>query len=87
MWYQEEIEGSVNNFSLLNEALINVCSLWRVGDCGIHAHLEESLSYTLVDNDQSMFWECWILVFVKAILHLDNLVELLKLVTDDLGSH
>jgi len=34
-----------------------------------------------------MLWERWILGWVKAIFLLNNLVELLKLVTDDLGSH
>lgn len=70
---------------MLDEALINVSTLWRVADCFIHAYLEESLSNTLVDNDQSFIWK---FAFVSILVfHRDNLVELLKLVTDDLSSH
>lgn len=86
MRHQEEIEGSIDDFGLLNEAVINVGTLWRVGNGGVHSLLEESLSNTLVDDDQSMLWKSWI-VCLKTILLLDNLVELLQLMADNLGSH
>ena len=52
MWYQEEIESAIYNLRLLDEAVIYVGSLWRIGDTGWGAsiHLEESLSYSLVNN-------------------------------------
>jgi len=48
--------------------------------------LEESLSNTLVDDDQGMLWKIRI-IWLESILLLDNLVKLLKLMADDLGSH
>jgi len=86
MRHQEEIEESIDDFGLLNEAVINVGTLWRVGNGGVHSLMEESLSNTLVDDDQGMLWKAWVVCF-KAILLLDNLVELLKLMADNLGSH
>ena len=83
MRHQEEIEGSIDDFGLLNEAVINVGTLWWVGNGGVHSLLEESLSNTLVDDDQGMLW----MFLIFAILSLDNLVELLKFVANDLGSH
>ena len=53
---QEEIKGSVDDLRLLNETVIYVGSLWRVGDGSVHALLEESLSDSLVDNNQGMLW-------------------------------
>ena len=84
---QEEIEGSVDYLGLLNETVVDVGSLWRVGNGGVHAHLEESLSNTLVDDDEGVLWQRWLLLAVDGVLLLNNLVELLKLVADDLGSH
>jgi hypothetical protein len=61
MWYQEEIKCSVNNFRLLDEAIVNISSLGRISDHSIAmstflaTHLEESLPNSLVDNDQSDF--------------------------------
>ena len=49
------------------------------------AHMEESLSDTLVDNYQRVLWK--ILFLCVTVLFTDNLVELLEFVTDDLGSH
>jgi hypothetical protein len=82
---QEEIKGSVDDLRLLNETVINVGTLWRVSNGSVHALLEESLSHTLVDNNQGMLWQWrWIICFV---LLLDDLTELFKLVTDYLSSH
>jgi len=86
MRHQEEVECSIDNLSLFNEAVINVGTLWRIGNGGIHALLEESLSNTLVDDDQGMLWKIRI-IWLESILLLDNLVKLLKLMADDLGSH
>jgi hypothetical protein len=82
---QEEIERSIDNFRLLNKAVINIGSLWRIGNGGLTL-LEESLSNTLVDNDQGMFWKGWI-ICLEAILLLDNLGQLLQLMADNLSSH
>ena len=57
---QEEIEGSVDNLRLLNKTVVNVSSLWRVGNCSVHAHLEESLSNTLVDDNECVFRQLWV---------------------------
>jgi hypothetical protein len=82
---QEEIERSIDNFRLLNKAVINIGSLWRIGNGGLTL-LEESLSNTLVDNDQRMFWKGWI-ICLEAILLLDYLGQLLQLMADNLSSH
>ena len=86
MRHQEEIEASILNSGLLNKALIDIGTLRRVGNLGILAGLEESLSNTLVDNDQGMLWKLS-LWDVTTIFCNNNLVKLLKLVADDLGSH
>jgi hypothetical protein len=57
---QEEIKCSVDNLRLLNETVVNVSSLWRVGNRSLNAHLEESLSNTLVDDDESVSREIWV---------------------------
>jgi hypothetical protein len=51
---EEEVEGTVNDLGLLDEALVHVGSLWRVGDALVWTHVEEALSYPLVDDDQSV---------------------------------
>lgn len=54
--YKEEVELSVLNFTLLNEAGIDVSALRRVLDelvaLGSLSLLEESLAHALVDNDE-----------------------------------
>ena len=58
MRHEEEVEATLNNFGLLNEAVINVGTLRRVEDVsGVRAWvfsslLEESLSHTLIDDDE-----------------------------------
>ena len=47
---QEEIEFSIDNFGLLNEAVVNICTLGRVQNLALGL-LEESLTDTLVYND------------------------------------
>ena len=61
--------------------------MWRVSDAGVCTHLEESLPDSLVDNDQRVLRQRWLLGSVEAVLLLHDLVELLELVADDLGSH
>lgn len=87
VWNQEKVEGAVNNFSLLDETVIHISSLWRVCDGGVATHLEESLPNSLVYNDEGVFGEYWVLLPVDAVLLLYDLVELLKLVVDYLCSH
>lgn len=88
MRHQEEIEATVDHLRLLNETVVDVGSLWRVGNSGVvaHSHLEESLSDTLVDNDEGVLRQSDI-ILREVVLLLHNLVELLELVADDLGSH
>jgi hypothetical protein len=52
---QEEVELSINYFRLLNKTLINIGSGRRVENLSLGL-FEESLSYSLVDNDQSDLW-------------------------------
>ena len=85
MRHQEEIKGSVDNLRLLNETVIYVCSLWRVSNGSVHALLEESLSDSLVDNNQGMLWQ--VISDICLVLLLDDLAKLFKLVTDYLSSH
>lgn len=84
---KEEVEGSINDFWLLDESLVDVGTLRWIGDTSISTHLEESLSNSLVDNDQSVLWKDWLLSLIEAVLLLNDLVELLKLMADDLSSH
>ena len=84
---QEEVEGAVNYLGLLDEAVVHVGTLRRVGDAGINVHLEESLSDSLVHNDQGVLRELVLLGRVDAVLLLNDLVELLELVADDLSPH
>lgn len=55
--HKEEIEFAINNLALFNETLINVGTLWWVVDQGLVLRilrlLEETLTYALVDDNQS----------------------------------
>ena len=87
MRHQEEVEGAVHHFRLLDEAVVHVGALRRVSDAGVGAHLEESLSDSLVYDDQGVLREHRLLGRVEAVLLLHDLVELLELVADDLSPH
>ena len=55
MWYEEEIECAIDYFGLLHESAVNVGTLRRVANSSIcTGHLEKSLSYSLVNDDESM---------------------------------
>jgi len=84
---QEEIEASVDNLRLLNEALVDVGALRRVVNKGftrvLLVLLEESLADTLVHNDQRDFWSLKYLLLItsdflreKAVFFRDDLVKL-----------
>ena len=49
--YKEEVKGAVYYFRLLDEAVVHIGALRRVSDAGVGAHLEESLSDSLVHDD------------------------------------
>lgn len=53
---QEEVESAIHNLGLLYESFVNVSALGRVGDACVGSHLKESLSHSLVYNDECMFW-------------------------------
>ena len=62
MGNEEEIKLAVDNFWLLNEAVINIGSLRWIEDlslsiAGTAGLLKESLAHTLVNNDESYFWK------------------------------
>ena len=54
--HQEEVECSIDHFRLLDESVVDIGTLRWIGDSGWGAHLEESLSYSLVNNDESVLW-------------------------------
>jgi len=85
--HQEEVKGAVYYLRLLHEAFVNIGALRRVGDACVGTNLEESLPNSLVDDDQGVLWQRWLFGWVKAILLLHYLRELLELVGDDLGPH
>lgn len=72
---------------MLDETIVYIGTLRRIADASIGTHLEESLPDSLVNNDKSVLGESSLVVVVKAIFFLNNLVELLKLVADDLSPH
>ena len=88
MWYEEEIECAIDYFGLLHESAVNVGTLRRVANSRIcTGHLEKSLSYSLVNDDESMLGVFLILVLIETIFLKDNFLKLLKLVINNLLSH
>ena len=92
VWHEEEIELAFDDFGLLNETSVHIGALWRVVDevSAIVALrlLEESLTYALVNDDQSDLW--WLLgrvIFISTILDADDAVKLSKLLVNDLLAH
>lgn len=53
---QVEIKLAINDFIGLHEASVNEGTLWGIDD-GLATLLEESLSDSLVDNNESDLWE------------------------------
>jgi hypothetical protein len=83
---EEEIEFAVNNFRLFNESLIQIGSLGWVEN--LMADLfEESLSDSLVDNNQSDLRKRLLLASGLSILVSHDLLELLEFKLNDLLSH
>ena len=105
MRHKEEVKGTVNDFRLLDEAVVHVSALRRVGDGVVAAlvvvmvassavvallatELEEALSDSLVDDDESGLGKfALVLLRLVVVLLLHNLVELLQLVLDHLRTH
>ena len=88
MRHKEEVKLAIHHFRLLNKACVNVGSLGRVVDevLPIVAWrlLEESLADALVDDDQGDVWESLgRVLLITSVLHLDNVVELSKLLVND----
>lgn len=78
---QEEVEPSVLHLGLLNKASVNVGPLGRIVDLG-PLSLEESLSYALVDDNESESRLSLGTVFLAK-----NLLELVEFFLDDLVAH
>jgi hypothetical protein len=85
VWDKEKVKLSINDFGLLNEALVHIGTLRWIQDC-MTSLLKESLTDSLVDDDKSDLRER-LLALCKAILICDDLLKLLKLIVDDLLSH
>jgi len=87
--HEEEVESAINNLCLLDESVINIGSLGRVENLStvrLSLLLKESLSHTLVDDD-----ECDVrkgnAFRLGVVLVSEDLLELIELVLDDLLSH
>jgi hypothetical protein len=87
--HEEEVESPINNLCLLDESVINIGSLGRVENLSsvrLSLLLKESLSNTLVDDD-----ECDVrkgnAFRLGVVLVSEDLLELIELVLDDLLSH
>jgi len=88
VWYEEEIECAIDYFGFLHESAVNVGTLRRGANSSIcTGHLEKSLSYSLVNDDESMLGVFLILVLIETIFLKDNFLKLLKLVINNLLSH
>lgn len=57
---KEEIKFAVNNFTLLNETLVHICTLRRIVNEGlvllVLCLLEETLAHALIYNNQRYVW-------------------------------
>lgn len=89
MRHEEEVKSAINNLCLLDESVINIGSLGRVENLSsvrLSLLLKESLSHTLVDDD-----ECDVrkgnAFRLGVVLVSEDLLELIELVLDDLLSH
>jgi hypothetical protein len=87
--HEEEVKSAINNLCLLDESVINIGSLGRVENLSgvrLSLLLKESLSNTLVDDD-----ECDVrkgnAFRLGVVLVSEDLLELIELVLDDLLSH
>ncbi len=83
---KEEIKFSINNFRLLNESLVNISTLRRVYVFFSLINIEESLSYSLINNNKSNVWGLN-LILMKTILISDYNFQLFKFIIDNLLSH
>lgn len=92
---EEEIELAVDDFGLLDEAIIDVGTLGRVIDkvlaVALLSLLEEPLANTLVHDDQSDLRGLLVVLFftvcTDSVLECHNLVKLGKLLVNDLLTH
>ena len=92
MRHKEEVKFAFNDLRLLNEARVDVGSLRRVVNevLAVIAWclLEEALADTLVhDNEGDIGRGLRRTVVITTIFHLNNSVQLFKLLVNDLLSH
>lgn len=107
MRHKEEIEFTILDFGLFDESIVDVGSLGRVLDELVAllslSLLEESLTNTLVYDDQGNFWfdirldfNFFVLLFrlflglsflEETIFLIDDLVQLVEFLVDDHLSH
>lgn len=94
--HEEEVKLTINDFGLLDEAIIDVGTLWRVVDVVLAvvllSLLEEPLANTLVHNNQSDLRRTLLLFFgdvvlADSVLKCHNLVELGEFLVNDLLAH
>ena len=91
MRHEEEVETTFDNFCLLNESVVHICALRRVQDVGsvralLCLLLEESLSHTLVDDDECGVGKSDALTF-RVVLVCEDLLQLIELKIDDFLAH
>ena len=88
MRYKIEVELAINHFRMLNEGLIDIGSLR--GICNVLTFfLEESLSDSLVHNNQSDFGHSCLalLTTIDTIFFNAKILELFELRVNNLLSH
>jgi hypothetical protein len=87
--HEEEIESTVDDFCLFDESMVNIGTLGRVENLSLVASsglLKESLSNALIDDGECDLRKGFSLCF-GVILVGEDLLELIKLILDDLLSH
>lgn len=87
--HQEEIELAIDDFGLLDEALVHIGTLRGVEDSTslvAWGLLEESLSDSLVNNGESDLRQ-FVALSLRVVLVSKNLLKLIELKLDDLLAH
>lgn len=86
VWYKEKVEFAINHLWLFNETLIDISPLRRINEFFSFIDVEESLSNSLVHDNESNIWVSW-MVLLNSVLVSNNFLELFKFIFNDLLSH
>ena len=89
---KEEVETTFDDLGLLHEAVVHICTLRRVQDVRsvrswvVSGFLKESLSHTLVDDDECDLGEGASLR-LRIVFVSQDLLQLLELEVNDFLAH